>query len=223
VSCGRSGSPCCVAGTDAVGAVPGVPETALPARLLDQLPATSPAPPWRLRTRAVVWLAGGRPEPAPAGAWPVTVGAVVDYLDGPVGPYREVFAGLLLRRLGMPAVHVPFIAVDSLPSLRAGRVHWKLPKALAAITGPVGGPIRVEGDGWTVEVAARPFGPRLPVAAPVRAVQGDRRTLVTVRGTIRAAVLTVAAAGPTIGPWLGSGRHAGFVASGRVVVHTGRS
>jgi hypothetical protein len=126
-----------VAGTDAVGAVPGLPETAVPASLLDRLPATSPPPPWRLHTRAVVWLAGGRPEPAPAGAWPVTVGAVVAYLDGPVGPYREVFAGLLLRRLGVPAVHVPFIAVDSLPSLRAGRVHWRLPKALAAFTGPV--------------------------------------------------------------------------------------
>ncbi|MFL6129293.1 MAG: hypothetical protein ACJ73E_09535 [Mycobacteriales bacterium] len=208
-----------MAGTDALAAVPGLPETAVPASVLERLPASSPPPPWRLRTRAVVWVARGRPRPAPQRAWPVTVGAVVDYLDGPVGPYREVFGAVLLRRLGLPTVHVPFIAVDSLPSLRAGRAHWKLPKALAGFTGSVRDRVRVDGAGWSVEVAARAYGPRLPAAAPVRSAQGDRWTLVTVRGTVRAALVTVDASGPALGSWLGSGRHAGFVADGHVVVH----
>lgn len=199
--------------------MPGVPETAVPVEVLDRLPVSSPPPPWRLPARAVVWVGTGLPRPAPAGAWPVTVAALVDYLDSPVGPYREVFAGVLVRRLGLPTVHVPFIAVDSLPSLRAGRVHWSLPKALATFAGDVGDRVSVAGEGWSIEVAVHSYGPRLPAAAPVLSAQGDRRTLVTVRGTVRAARVTVAAAGPTLGGWLGHGRHAGFVASGHVVVH----
>jgi hypothetical protein len=211
-----------VVGTDPVAAVPGLPETAVPAPVLDRLPATSPPPPWRLRTRAVVWLSGGRPPVPGYRTLPVTIAAVVDYLDGPVGPYREIFAGVLLRRPGLPAVHVPFMAVDSLPSLRAGRVHWGLPKALAGVTGDVGDRVRADGDGWSVSVAARAYGPWLPAAAPVTARQGDRRTLVTVRGRVRAAVVTVDAAGPTLGGWLGHGRHLGFLAHGRVVIHPAR-
>ena len=214
-----------MAGTDPVPGLPGIglPETALPASVRDRLPATSPPPPWRLRTRAVVWLATGRPRPAPAGSWPLTVAAVVDYQDGPVGPYREIFAGVLLRRLGLPAVHVPFIAVDSLPSLRAGRVHWSLPKAVATFSGAVDDRVRAQGDGWSVEVAVRAYGPPLPAAAPVVAVQDGRRALVTVRGTVRAARVVVDAEGPTLGRWLGrGGRHVGFVAEGRVVIHPAR-
>jgi hypothetical protein len=212
-----------VAGTDAVGAVPGLPETAVPASVLDRLPASVPPAPWRLRTRSVVWLSRGTaPVPGYRTA-PVTVGAAVDYLDSPVGPYREVFAGTLLLSAGPPSVHVPFMAVDSLPSLLAGRAHWSLPKAVAAFSGEIGGRVRVAGAGWTVEVTARTYGPRLPAAAPVAAVQGGRRTLVTVRGTVRPAVVTVAATGPTLGAWLGAGRHAGFVAAGHVTVHPART
>jgi hypothetical protein len=209
-----------VAGTDAVAAVPGVPETALPADVLARLPATSPPPPWRLPTRSVVWLSGGA-APGVRGL-PVTVGAVVDYLDSPVGPYREIFAGTLLRRLGPPSVHVPFIAVDSLPSLRAGRVHWALPKVVAAFTGSVDEEVRAAGDGWSVDVAVRPYGPVLPAAGLVLAAQGGRRTRVTVRGTVRAARVTVTAHGPTLGGWLGRGRHVGFVARGRIRIGTAR-
>ena len=222
MSCGRSGWPCSVAGTDAVGAVPGLPETAVPASVLDRLPATSPPPPWRLATRSVVWLSGGRAPVPGHRTLPVTVAAVVDYLDSPVGPYREVFAGTLLRGLGLPAVQVPFIAVDSLPSLRAGRVHWALPKAVAGFTGSVGDRVRAEGEGWSVDVAVRAYGPSLPMAAPVVAVQDGRRTLVTVRGTVRAARVAVAADGPTLGGWLGRGRHVGFVARGRVFIRPAR-
>jgi len=211
-----------VAGTDAGGAVPGLPETAVPADVLDRLPAGSPPPPWRLPARSVVWLSRGAAPLPGAPALPVTVGAVVEYLDSPVGPYREVFAGTLLRRLGLPAVHVPFIAVDSLPSLRAGRVHWALPKTLAVFSGDVADRVRAEGEGWSIDVAVRAGGPRLPAAAPVESRQDGWRTLVTVRGTVRAAVVTVDAIGPALGGWLGQGRHPGFVARGRVVVHAGR-
>ena len=94
-----------------------------------------------------------------------------------VGPYREVFAGALVRRLGLPTVHVPFIAVDSPPSLRAGRCTGACPRRSPASPGTAGNRVRSEGDGWSVAVAMRSCGPRLPAAAPVLPVQGARRTL----------------------------------------------
>lgn len=211
----------------ALGRLPGVPETALPAGVLDRLPDSSPPPPWRLPARAVVWLSCRR-APLPAGsgygsrALPVTVAALVDYADSPVGPYREIFAGTLLRALGPPTVHVPFIAVDSVPSLRAGRAHWSLPKTLAAFTGRVGERASVRGEGWSVDVTTRAYRPPLPAFVLVASAQDGRRALVTARGTVRAARLRVDAAGPTLGGWLGSGWRAGFVATGHVVVHPAR-
>jgi len=207
----------------ALALVPGVPETALPDDVLERLPARTPPPPWHLPARALVWWQVGT-TPLAGSAYrdrtlPVTVAALVDYLDSPVGPYREIFAGTLLRRLGRPAVHVPFIAVDSLPSLQAGRAHWSLPKVLAAFSGDLPDRTTVEGDGWSVEVAGRPFGPSLPAAVPLLSAQGGRLARLTVRGTVRAARVEVAAAGRTLDAWLGDGRHAGFVARGRVVIH----
>ena len=63
---------------------------------------------------------------------------------------------------------------------------------------------------------------RLPAAGLVLAAQSGRRFLVAVWGTVRPARVTVTAAGPTIGDWLGSGRHPGFIASGHVIVHRAR-
>ena len=184
--------------------VPGVPETVLPPGTLDRLPAGSAAPPARVPVRAVLWLGRGRPPLPPGSPYagrtlPVTVGALVDYLDSPVGPYREVVGGVLLRG---PGLHVPFIAVDSLPSLRAGREHWALPKTLAAFDDGT-----ATGVGWSVATTTRGYGPRLPVGAALFAHQDGRRALVTVRGLGRAAVLTVAASGPTLPGWLRAGRH----------------
>lgn len=212
----------------ALAPVLGLPETALPDGVLDRLPASIPAPPWRLPARAVVWLSVAR-APLPAGsayrdrALPVTVAALVDYLNSPVGPYREVFAGTLLRALGRPTVHVPFIAVDSVPSLQAGRAHWDLPKTLATFTGALDDRTSVRGDGWSVDVAVRTHGPPLPAVAALLCAQGGRRAAVTVRGTVRPARVTVAATGPTLGGWLGAGRHVGFLAHGHVVVDAARS
>jgi hypothetical protein len=203
--------------------VPGVPETVLPDELLARLPASTPPPPWRLPARSVVWVQAGR-APLPAGspyagsALPVTLAALIDYLDSPVGPYREVFAGTLLRRLGRPTVHVPFIAVDSLPSLQAGRAHWALPKTLASFDGELGGRTAVRGDGWSLDVDVRVVGPPLPSAVPFVCAQAGRVASTTVAGIVRAARVAVSASGPSLGGWLGSGRHAGFVARGRILV-----
>ncbi len=56
---------------------------------------------------------GLRPGP------PVAVGAFVRYLDSPVGAYDEVLACPHLLTGGR--LHIPFIAVDSLPSVVGGR------------------------------------------------------------------------------------------------------
>jgi hypothetical protein len=201
-----------------------VPESRVPADLLASLPLTTSAPPWHCRLRAVVWVQRAV-APLPSGspyagrALGLTVGAVVDYLDTPVGPYREVFAGPLLRARGWPTLHVPFIAVDSTPSVSGGRAHWQLPKVLAGFSGDVGaGSATVTGDGWSVGVAAAARGPRLPFAAVLAASQGGRRAALRLRGRGRLARVQVEAIGPSLSGWLGKGRHPGVVASGRMVV-----
>jgi hypothetical protein len=205
--------------------LPGVPESALPAALLEQLPASTTPAPWHCRVRAVVWVQRA-PSPLPAGSpyagkvLPLTVGAVVDYLDTPVGPYREVFAGPLLRRAGRPLVHIPFIAVDSLASVHGGRAHWALPKAMASFTGDIGaGHAVVRGDGWSVLVGATAYGPRLPIVSPFGSAQRGRTAAVDLRGRGRLARVEVTATGPSLTGWLGTGRHAGTVAEGSMVVH----
>ena len=205
-----------------------VPESRLPAEVLASLQAHAAAPPWDCRVRAVVWVQRGR-APLPAGspyasrALPLTLGAVVDYLDTPVGPYREVFAGPLLRGGGWPTVHVPFIAVDSLPSVTGGRQHWALPKTTATFAGDVAsGGAAVVGEGWSVTVASRMRGPRLPFASVLRSSQSLSRARLQLRGRGRLAAVTVTADGPSIGGWLGQGTHPGVVADGRMVVGAAR-
>lgn len=209
-----------------LGDLPSVPESRLPAGLLAALPATTPAPPWDCRVRAVLWVQRGRP-PLPAGspfagrARALTVGAVVDYLDTPVGPYREVFAGALLRGPLLPVVHVPFIAVDSLPSVHGGRAHWQLPKAVATFTGDVrAGRATATGDGWTVAVDAAPAGPRLPLLGRLGCDQGRGPARISLRGRGRLARVRVRAAGPALTGWLGTGTHVGVLAEGRMVVQS---
>jgi hypothetical protein len=204
-------------------------ESRLSAALLAQLPLAASPPPWHCRLRAVVWVQR-TVAPLPAGSpyadrvLPLTVGAVVDYVGSPVGPYREVFAGPLVRGAGALAVHVPFIAVDSLPSLSGGRAHWRLPKTMAAVSGDIaGGSATATGDGWSVQVAARWHGPRLPFAAVLPNAQIGRRTTVRLRGRGRLAAVQVVATGPTLSGWIGTGRHPGVVAAGQLVVPAARA
>lgn len=212
-----------------LGMVP-LPESRLPADLLAQLPASTPPPPWHCRVRAVVWCQRA-PSPLPSSSpyagrvRGAAIGAVVDYLDSPVGPYREVFVGQLLRGTLLPLLHVPFIAVDSLASVHGGRAHWALPKAIATIE-LADGVGSAAGDGWRLGVRARARGPRLPVVGPLSTAQTSvtaqtsagamtsARALAWLRGRGRLAWVEVAAAGPVLGGWLGSGRHLGVVAHG---------
>jgi hypothetical protein len=205
--------------------LPAVVESALPEALLAQLPAGTSPPPWDCRVRAVVWLQRGT-APLPPGSpyagrvLPLTMAAFVDYLDSPVGTYREVFAGPLVRRVGRPSVHIPFIAVDSLPSVHGGRAHWGLPKACARFDGDIGsGRASATGDGWSVEVTASPTGVPLPLVGRFSNAQAAGRAAVVLRGRGRLARVHVRAQGPTLTGWLGAGTHLGVVASGRMVVH----
>jgi len=203
-----------------------LPESRLPADLLAQLPESTPTPPWHCRVRAVVWCQRA-PSPLQSSSpyagrvRGAAIGAVVDYLESPVGPYREVFVGQLLRGTLLPVLHVPFIAVDSLASVQGGRRHWLLPKAMADIALDVrdeSADGHAVGDGWSLTVAARAVGPRLPVAGPLSTEQAGARALASLRGRGRLASVQVSAVGPVLQGWLGTGPHAGIVATGRMRV-----
>ncbi len=120
----------------------------------------SPPPPWPAAVRATLWWHRSTPDAAqygPTGAiLPITLAMMVDYLDSPVGPYREVLASPVLRRGLIPAMAVPFIAVDSEPSVHGGREHWKLPKVLAKFDGDVLGDFSATGARWNVATSAAP-------------------------------------------------------------------
>src|SRR4051794_12775194 len=112
-----------------VSGLVGVPETTLPSEVADALPMSTPGAPWRVQMSALLWRHRARPEAA--GALPPMLTAkpkgltnvgFVRYVETPVGAYSEVMAAPASLRGGLlPRVHVPFIAVDSLPSVHAGR------------------------------------------------------------------------------------------------------
>jgi Acetoacetate decarboxylase (ADC) len=121
-----------------VTAAVGIAETRLPDALVDQLPAQVAPAPWHTKDcRVTTWmhlldtsaLEVYPPEIRPASiamvAW-----ALVEYGDTPVGPYSEL-AATLIAGDGEEYAHIPFIVVDSLPSIVGGRANWLLPKALA--------------------------------------------------------------------------------------------
>lgn len=199
----------------------------LPDAVRDALPASTPAPPWPCRVEAVVWWhrsvpdADGALPPAARPGLPVTVGAFLRYLETPVGPYDEVLAAPRLLRGGLVLVNVPFIAVDSVPSIAGGRAHWQLPKVPAVFRREAAG-VEAEGDGWRVRAQARPRGPALPVAARFGSTQDGRAVArSSVRGRARLARVEVDGAG--LPPWLRAGSHPGAVLTGaRLVVGAAR-
>ena len=195
---------------------PHLPESRLPEGLV--LPSGTPPPPWSCRVRAVLWVQRA-PSPLPSSSpfagrvRALAVGALVDYLDSPVGPYREVLVGQQLRAALLPVVHVPFIAVDVLASVAGGREHWLLPKAVAVFDGDT-----ATGDGWSVRATPRAYGPGFPVRGPLGLDQGAGRSTSRLRGTARLARVDVEVAGLTLRPWLGSGVRNGLVVTGEMVV-----
>jgi hypothetical protein len=125
-----------VAAPYSVTAATGLPETLLPESLLAQLPASVAGAPWQTKCRVVTWLhavdeaaLAALPGGIRSAGISIVAWALVRYSETPVGPYDEVAATLL------PADgdygHIPFIVVDSLPSIVGGRTNWLLPKALA--------------------------------------------------------------------------------------------
>ncbi len=167
------------------------------------------------------------PPGLPAGP-KVTVCAFVSYLGSPVGPYSEILASPQLlagavRRGVLARVHVPFIAVDSLPSVQGGRSHWSLPKTLATFSG---GALdrEVRGDGWRVRAAARPAGPWLPSVARLGSTQVDGTGAVSssvTRSVSRARLARVVVETEStrdLAGWLLPGTHRGLVLRGRMTV-----
>ena len=198
----------------------------LSASAASSLPDSTPAPPWVCRVEALLWWHRAVPAAAEAaGAGPagplagrrlsyVTVGAFVRYLDSPVGPYSEVFAAPVWAagRAGLPSVTVPFIAVDSVPSIHGGRVHWALPKVLASFTWPTLSAVSAEGDGWAVSGSFSGGAPRLPIVGFLPCVQpfpdgSVGSSVVRQRGLARLGRLDVGVTGDAIAPWLLAGRH----------------
>lgn len=210
-----------------LGAVPGVTECRLAAATIAELPDESPPAPWAdCRLTSIVWLSrGGRAAARAAGpANPArgrglaVVGGMVSYSSTPVGRYHEVFGTIGLRAGRRLRGTIPFMAVDSRASLVGGRTNWSLPKTLARFTGEPGDAVMTaEGDGWTVRVRARPYGPAFPIPMSGRIVQpwpdGTLRSAsLAGSGRGRSAIVTVEIESEgDLASWLRPGRHLGTV------------
>jgi hypothetical protein len=193
----------------------------------------SPPPPWHSRVDAVLWW-----HRAPAGAaallppalgrtLPLVLGGLISYREGPVGPYGEAFAAVATLAGHRLAGHVPFMAVDSAPSIAGGRANWALPKEACTFAGAdPGRPGRLgaRGEGWELSATARRRPRRLPLAAAGACAQlwpdGIVRTFgVTLRGSAWAgSVEVVPAPGSAPAAWLAPGRHPALLLSGAQVV-----
>ncbi|MBD1321457.1 hypothetical protein [Gordonia hankookensis] len=207
----------------------------------DLWPVSPPAP-WPASVRATLWWHRATDDArslaiSDATTIPVTMGMMIDYLDSPVGPYREVLASPVLlapsRRLGpLPRLHVPFIAVDSETSVHGGRSHWMLPKVMAAFTGSVTSEMVANGADWSVHVIARSLPVTLPIAGalgfaqPISRAGGPvdfLRATASLAGTFRPARVDVVLTGPTLPTWLKAGTHQGItITRGRMSTGRGR-
>lgn len=210
--------------------IPAAPESAMPPGVSDRMPDTAPLAPWQCTFDSFLWVqrAGDGvgsvlPEPLHgSGSVHWIIGAFVRYTKSPVGPYSEVYAGLMMRTGGRVVTHMPFMAVDSLESLRGGRANWALPKTLATFHGEpaTSNEVRAEGQGWHVSARARPFGPRLPMRMTLACAQvRPDGTVATYKAVIsgrpRLARLEVdVASTASLQSWMPAGRHLGTQWSG---------
>ncbi|HWV84937.1 MAG TPA: acetoacetate decarboxylase family protein [Capillimicrobium sp.] len=208
-------------------AIAGVPESALDDATAAKLPPAAPPAPWPAVADAVVWLHRAAPgatllqlgDLRGRPAIPLTVGAFIRYRETPVGPYDEILAApVVLAERPLPAATVPFIAVDSLASLRGGREQWALPKTLARFTF-AGDTARAEGDGWSVAARVRARPRELPVALALRDRQplpggGSALVDIRLRGRARLGRVAVTAEGPELPSWLLPGPHPALVIRG---------
>ncbi len=189
-----------------------------------------PAAPWHSRIDALLWLHPATPAARDAlpsqlagrAGMPVTMGGLISYHEGPVGPYGEIFGAPLMLRGAAMLSHVAFMAVDSERSVAGGRGNWALPKVLTTFDGTPGvpGEVAARGDGWAVRVRATARPRRVPLSLTVRSAQvwddgGVRGFSVRMRGRARLARVDVehTEPSPLIG-WLTEGRHVAVLISG---------
>jgi hypothetical protein len=214
----------------------GAPETTLPAGVAEQLPESTPGAPWHVRMTALLWRHRSRPDAA--GALPsgleikskgITNAGFVNYAETPVGAYSEVMAAVSVRGGLLPRVHIPFIAVDSLPSVQAGRTHWALPKVPASFTWNGDSEVRVDGDGWWVSARVVGTGPRIPLfgRSTNAQVRPDGRVGVAstgMRGWGRVVTIQVDVdPSASFASWVAGGRHRGvLVTDGRLSMSEAR-
>jgi hypothetical protein len=189
-----------------------------------------PAAPWHSAIDALLWFHAATPDAR--GALPrtlaaragmaITIGGLISYHDGPVGPYGEVFGAPVMLR-GAPLLsHVAFMAVDSEDSVVGGRRNWALPKVLASFEGAPGraGTVTARGDGWSLRVTATARTRRAPFLGTFRCSQAwpdgrIRDFTVRMRGRARlghAEVRHGVASYST--SWLVAGRHPAILISG---------
>jgi len=192
--------------------------------------AEVPPAPWRSRVEAVLWWHRATPAARAAlpgslagrSGLPVTIGGMIAYREGPVGPYAEVFGAPVMLRGGVALSHVAFMAVDSVPSRAGGRGNWALPKELARFEGRVGaaGRAAARGDGWAVAVRTTVRARGVPAwlrfaAAQVWADGTVRSFTVTLRGRARIARAAVRHDETSaLSAWLVAGEHPAVAVSG---------
>lgn len=211
-----------------VTAAVGMAETHLPDALVGRLPAQVAPAPWHTKDcRVTTWMhlldadalqvypPEIRPESVTLVAW-----ALVEYGDTPVGPYSEL-AATLIAGDGEEYAHIPFIVVDSLPSIVGGRANWLLPKALAGFdwgADKLAVNIRNEqpkAPAWSVHVGITLADDATELTVPNHLQQvstdGDvRRFDGEISGSVRGAAIDVeASAAGTLGLLLRSGRYDG--------------
>jgi hypothetical protein len=192
----------------AVTQAAGLPETHLPDDLLATLPASVPSAPWQTRCEVLTWLhplddaaLDALPEPIRSAGIALVAWALVRYADTPVGPYSEI-AATLIPADGTEYGHIPFIVVDSLPSIVGGRVNWLLPKALARFAwGDDGSTVAVasgqpEKPAWSIDVSYSTSGDPTPLAMTNHVQQVSTEGVVRrfdgeVSGSMRAATIEV--------------------------------
>lgn len=209
---------------DEVTDLVGVPETTLSGATAAALPAGSPGAPWRVTMSALLWRHRARPESAQAVAAPlqakaggITSAGFVRYAETPVGPYSEVMGSVAINGGLLPRVHIPFIAVDSLPSVHAGRTNWALPKVPASFTWTGAEQVRADGDGWWITARLVGTGPRIPLLgrSTNAQVRPDGRVGLSstgMRGWARVVTLDVDVdPDASFASWLCTGRHRGVL------------
>lgn len=189
-----------------------------------------PAAPWRSVVDALLWVHPA--TPAARAALPqqlasrngiaITIGGLIRYRDGPVGPYDEVFGAPLVLRMVPPLSHVAFMAVDSQRSVLGGRQNWALPKELATVEGRPGQPgtVVAAGEGWRLRATATARRRRFPFFAGFHCAQVwrdgvTREFSVWMRGRARLGHVEIGHGTPSpLAQWLAEGRHQAILVCG---------